>query len=154
VKPAVPAHEPSVETLPAAAEATGALAEVAALVLVAATPLAPQLPKPDWQPVPQYAEVEPQYPAGLQQFPNEDPKQVYPLAPPQVASGVTVLAPVAVGAAAEVAGLAAPAPPAVRYQFTAGSPRQSPTVTALYPSWVRVESMYSVKFQAVCSWMS
>jgi hypothetical protein len=59
VKPEAPPHEPSVETLPAA-EATGALELVVAalvvdvaLVVVGATPLLPQLPKPDWQPVPQ-----------------------------------------------------------------------------------------------------
>jgi len=59
VKPEVPPHEPSVETLPAA-EATGALEVVAlvgvaalVVVVVGATPLLPQLPKPDWQPVPQ-----------------------------------------------------------------------------------------------------
>jgi hypothetical protein len=53
VNPEVPPHEPSVETLPAAVEATGdcevvvALVVEAALVVVEATPLLPQLPKPD-----------------------------------------------------------------------------------------------------------
>lgn len=35
------------------------------------------------------------------------------------------------------------------YQFAFGSPRHSPTVTALYPSVVSVESMYSVRLYAV-----
>jgi hypothetical protein len=53
VNPEAPPHEPSVETLPAGAEATGALEVVVALVVeaplvvVEATPLLPQLPKPD-----------------------------------------------------------------------------------------------------------
>lgn len=51
VKPLAPAHVPSVETLRAG------VVGVAALVVVAAfegtAPLEPQLPKPDWHPVPQ-----------------------------------------------------------------------------------------------------
>jgi hypothetical protein len=67
VKPVVPPHEPSVEALPVAFVADGegaALVVDAGLAVVAgfvlATPLEPQLPKPDWHPVPQYAEVVPQ----------------------------------------------------------------------------------------------
>jgi hypothetical protein len=60
VKPEVPPHEPSVETLPAAlvGEGVAALVDVAGLVEVAGLGvltglLEPQFPKPDWQPVPQ-----------------------------------------------------------------------------------------------------
>jgi hypothetical protein len=56
VKPEVPPHEPSVETLPAGAtDGVAALVEVeiAALVVVGTAPLLPQLPAPAWQPVPQ-----------------------------------------------------------------------------------------------------
>jgi hypothetical protein len=54
VKPVVPPHEPSVETLPEALEADGAGAAVVDAGLVVETaPLEPQLPKPVWQPVPQ-----------------------------------------------------------------------------------------------------
>lgn len=55
----VPPQVPSVETLPAAvAEGAGLVVVVAALVVealvvVGAAPLLPQLPRPDWQPVPQ-----------------------------------------------------------------------------------------------------
>lgn len=52
--------------------------------------LVPQLPKPDWQPVPQYASVDPQYPDEEQQFPKDDEAQVIPADPPQVASVETV----------------------------------------------------------------
>jgi hypothetical protein len=47
VKPLAPPQDPSVETLPGAAEVDGA----GALVDVGAAE--PQVPKPDWQPVPQ-----------------------------------------------------------------------------------------------------
>src|SRR5690242_10564486 len=67
VKPEVPAQVPSVETFLAAAEVAAALVEVALVevagftVLVAAlvgtAPLLPQLPKPAWQPVPQWSVV-------------------------------------------------------------------------------------------------
>lgn len=53
--------------------------------------LLPQFPKPDWHPVPQYGVVEPHHPAEEQQFPNELPKHVYPVVPPQLASGETFL---------------------------------------------------------------
>jgi hypothetical protein len=67
---------PSVETLPAGTtDGVAAWEEVGAGVEVTA-PLEPQLPAPAWQPVPQYASVEPQYPAAEQQLPKVDPKQV------------------------------------------------------------------------------
>lgn len=60
--------------------------------------LLPQLPKPDWHPVPQYEDVVPHQPPLLQQLPKELPKQVYPLVPPHVASGVTFFVGVDTGA--------------------------------------------------------
>jgi hypothetical protein len=59
---------------------------VAWTTLFDALPASPQVPKPDWQPSPQYAAVPPHQPAGEQQLPKTDPWQVIPLAPPQVAS--------------------------------------------------------------------
>jgi len=92
--------------------------------------------------------VLPHQPAALQQLPNVLPKQVNLVVPPQVASVETALVPVevaaeevAVDALVELEAVVAAAPPAVRYQFAAGSPRHSPTVTPLYPRVVRVESM-------------
>lgn len=61
------------------------------------------LPKPVWQPVPQYADVDPHHPAGLQQFPKVEPWQVCPVVPPQVASVETFRVPVGEGADEEVA---------------------------------------------------
>lgn len=52
--------------------------------------LLPQLPKPDWQPVPQYAEVDPHQPDDEQQLPKLLFKQVNLLVPPQVASVETL----------------------------------------------------------------
>ena len=40
------------------------------------TPFPPQFPNAVWQPVPQYASVEPHHPLTLQQLPNADPTQV------------------------------------------------------------------------------
>jgi hypothetical protein len=60
VKPVVPPHEPSVETLPVAFVADGEGAALVVEVGLGTTPFEPQLPKPDWHPVPQYAEVVPQ----------------------------------------------------------------------------------------------
>jgi hypothetical protein len=56
VKPFAPEHVPSVETLRAGVVGVAALEEVAAFVVAAfdgTAPLEPQLPKPDWHPVPQ-----------------------------------------------------------------------------------------------------
>ena len=53
VKPEVPPQDPSVETLPTgAADGVAALVDEAGFAELTA-PLEPQLPKPDWQPVPQ-----------------------------------------------------------------------------------------------------
>lgn len=54
------------------------------------------------------------------------------------------------GAEDETAG----APPASRYQFDLGSPKHSPTVTALYPFSFKVSNMNPTKLIAVCSWVS
>lgn len=83
----VPPQVASVVTLPVD-EGVAAFVEVAE----------PHVPKADWQPVPQYAEVEPHQPAELQQLPNVLPRQVYPFVPPHVASVVTFLVPVETGA--------------------------------------------------------
>jgi hypothetical protein len=90
--------------------------------------------------------VAPHHPADEQQLPKELPKHVVPAVPAQVPSVLTFFVPVEAGAevdavAEAVAEVAVPAPPAERYQLAAGSPRHSPTVTALYPRVVRVESM-------------
>jgi hypothetical protein len=77
----VPAHVPSVDTF---------LVPVGAGAVVV-VPEVPHVPKPDWQPVPQYAEVEPHQPAEEQQLPKVLPWQVKPLVPPQVASVETFL---------------------------------------------------------------
>lgn len=108
----------------------GVLVGVAGLLVVGEL-LVPHVPKADWQPVPQYALVEPHQPAEEQQFPKVDPWQVNPLAPPHVASVVTLVG-VDVGAAEvlveETGGVL---PEDERYQLVAGSPRHSPTVTPL-----------------------
>jgi len=76
----------------------------------------PHVPEAGWHPVPQYAVVDPHQPALEQQLPNVEPRQV------MVAEHVpSVLTLCGTGA------LAFPE----RYQFTAGSPRQLPTVTDL-----------------------
>lgn len=64
VNPLAPAQVPSVETLPPGAEeGAAALVDVAGLGVGEAalelTMLEPQLPKPDWQPDPQYSDVVP-----------------------------------------------------------------------------------------------
>jgi len=53
--------------------------------------LDPQFPLDGWHPVPQYAAVLPHQPAAEQQLPNELPRQVFCVVPPQVASRLTVL---------------------------------------------------------------
>ena len=52
-------------------------------------PLAPQVPKAVWQPVPQYALASPQLPYWEQQPPKGEPAQVRPFAPhvPSVLTG-------------------------------------------------------------------
>lgn len=102
VKPEVPAQVPSVETLTVEVgalvevdEARVEVDEVRVEVVEVRTeelvePEPVQVPKPDWQPVPQYAVVEPHHPAGLQQLPKVLPWQVKPEAPPQVPSVETV----------------------------------------------------------------
>jgi hypothetical protein len=96
-------------------------AEVVVGVDVVVVVLEEHVPKEGWQPVPQYVEVEPQYPYWEQQFPNVEPWQVIVLE--QVPSVLTVRDVVVV----------VPTVLAFRYQFAAGSPRHSPTVTDLYP---------------------
>jgi hypothetical protein len=73
-------------------------------------------------------------------------KTYCPAVPAQLPS-VETLPPVA-GAVEGVGSVVpepAPAPVALRYQLALSSPRHSPTVTALYPSWVMVESIKSVR---------
>lgn len=52
----------------------------------------PHFPKPDWHPVPQCAEVEPQLPCTEQQFPKLLPRQVRPVSAPQRADVLTLRA--------------------------------------------------------------
>jgi hypothetical protein len=87
VYPLVPPQVASVETffVDEGAGADEDFVEVTGLLL-------PQFPKPGWQPVPQYAVVDPHQPALLQQLPKVLPKHVYLLVPPQVASLDTVCA--------------------------------------------------------------
>lgn len=98
----------------------------------------PQVPKPVWQPVPQYSVVLPHQPAELQQLPNVEPRQVAPPFVPQVASVLTFFEAVDEGAVEvvveermvlELDGDVLP--DELRYQLVLGSPRHSPTVTAL-----------------------
>jgi hypothetical protein len=96
VLPVVPPQVPSVDTFlvdVGAAEDEVFVEEAAfeddtALLLLLGL-LLPQFPYADWQPVPQYADVEPHQPLLLQQFPKVLPRHVYLLAPPQVASVLT-----------------------------------------------------------------
>lgn len=121
------------------------------------------VPNADWQPVAQYAVVDPHHPAELQQFPKVLPWQVlfavsvqscrfrtyrwtyFPVVPPQVPSVETFLVEVAVAAVevrvvvttvetrvdVETTEEETEPPVEERYQLAAGSPRHSPTVTAL-----------------------
>jgi len=96
--------------------------------------------------------VDPHHPAELQQFPKVLPRQVFPTVPAQVPSvdtflvavaeaavEVRVVVPTTVEARVEVEMVEAgrvevetvPPPEEERYQLATGSPRHSPTVTAL-----------------------
>jgi hypothetical protein len=48
-----------------------------------------QEPNALWHPVPQYSEAEPHQPHFEQQLPSSEFKQVYPLDPPQLPSGLS-----------------------------------------------------------------
>jgi hypothetical protein len=76
-----------------------ALTVLETAALLEAPLLLPQFPDPAWQPLPQYAVVDPHHPLLEQQLPKLDPKQVKPVVPPQVASVETFF--VGVEAAAE-----------------------------------------------------
>ena len=87
-----PPQVPSVETFRAAAVA-------AALVGAAEEP---HVPKPDWQPLPQWSEEAPLFLYWEQQFKKVEPKKVVLPAPPQAPSVEILEAAVAVGVAALV----------------------------------------------------
>ena len=101
----------------------------------------------------------PQKPYCEQQLPKVEPKQVSPVVPPQLPSVLIAVADtagtdeveegldVALAVGAEVNTLP---PPRVRYQFAAGSPRQSPTVPNFQPCAMAVSTMYAVRLIAVC----
>ena len=91
-------------------------------------------------------------------MPKVEPKQVSPVEPPQLPSVLTVVGETPatdevvvpeVGAAVGVEVYTLP-PPRVRYQFSEGSLRHSPTVTSFQPCAKAFSIMYAVRLMAVC----